>query len=170
MRAGGWVFSLALLALSPACDSREDTSGEAVAALALAGRITDQATIFSPESEQRMADRLAAFERRTGHQLVVVSVTSLDGRAIAGFARDLGNRWGIGRADADDGVILLVAPVERQVRIAVGRGLETRLSDARCRDIIDDRMLPLFRQGRMEAGVEAGIGGIIAVLDATATH
>lgn len=161
MRAAGWALSLALLALAPACDGREPARNDPAVTLALAGRITDQAGIVSPEAERRMSDRLAAFERRTGHQLVAVSIRSLNGRDIADVARDLGNRWGVGRAGIDDGVLLLVAPVERQVRIAVGRGLEDRLTDERCRKIIDKRMLPYFRRGDMESGVEAGVRAII---------
>lgn len=164
MRAGGWAFSIALLALSPACDARPSPSDDPATTLALAGRVTDAANIFSPEAEHRMSDRLADLERRTGHQLVVVSIVSLNGRDIADVARDLGNRWGIGRARFDDGVILLVAPSERRVRIAVGRGLESRLNNRRCQEIIDRHILPAFTRGEMEAGVSAGLGGIVAAL------
>src|SRR3546814_14736450 len=66
----------------------------------------------------------------TGHQLVVVTTPSLGGKEIARYATDLANERGIGRRGEGDGILLLVAPNERQGRIAVGRGLETRLNDA----------------------------------------
>lgn len=98
MRAGGWTFSLALLALTPACEPREAEPDDPAVTLALAGRVTDQADILSPAAEQRIVDRLVELERRTGHQVVAASVRSLGDRDIADVARDLGNRRGIGRA------------------------------------------------------------------------
>jgi uncharacterized protein len=90
---------------------------------------------------------LEQFEHRTKHQLVVVTVTSLRGRDVADFTRELANSWGIGRKCYDDGIVLLVAPHERKVRIAVGYGLEKALPNEVAQRIIDQRILPQFRRG-----------------------
>ena len=93
--------------------------------------------------------------------MVVVTVDSLKGREIADYTTDLGNAWGIGRAEVDDGVILLVAPNERRVRIAVGYGLENALPDEFCSAVIQDSILPHFRQDDYLAGIAAGTDALI---------
>lgn len=93
--------------------------------------------------------------------MVVVTVPTLEGQEIAAFTRDLGNAWGIGRIGKDDGVVLLVAPTERKVRIAVGFGLEEQLTDAVCQHIVDAEMLPRFREGDLPAGIAAGADALI---------
>lgn len=93
------------------------------------GRVTDDAKVLSDAQKQQIAARLADFERLTGHQMVVVTTPSLGGQDIALYATNLANKRGIGRRGVDDGILLLVAPNERKVRIAVGRGLESILSD-----------------------------------------
>ena len=123
--------------------------------------IEDDAAILSAAQKAQIETRLAAFERETGHQLVVVTTSSLGGRDIARYAADLANRLGVGRREQDDGILLLVAPNERQARIAVGRGLETLLSDAACREIMELAILPLFRRGDMPGGIDAGASMII---------
>jgi uncharacterized protein len=133
-------------------------------AIALAGRVTDAADILDEASEGKLTDVSAALEAETGHQLVVVTVPSLGGRDIADFTRDLGNAWGIGREEEDDGVLLLVAPNERKVRIAVGFGIEDRLTDEKCSQIIQEEVLPHFRVGDFAAGIENGVGAIRAEL------
>ncbi|HEX8527219.1 TPM domain-containing protein [Allosphingosinicella sp.] len=128
-------------------------------------RVTDQADLLDPAAEARLTRVLADFERRTAHQLVVVTVTSLDGRDVADYTRDLANRSGIGRADQDDGVVLLVAPQERRMRIAVGIGLESVLTNEICREIIESVLVPRFRQVDFAGGIEAGVAALIARLD-----
>ena len=96
--------------------------------------------------------------------MVIVTVSTLGGRDVADFTRDLANSWGIGRKGHNDGVVLLVAPNERKVRIAVGYGLEKALPNALCQKIIDEQMLPRFREGDLPAGIEAGSRALIARL------
>ena len=96
--------------------------------------------------------------------MVVVTVPTLSGRDVADYTRDLSNRWGIGRKGDNDGVVLLVAPVEHKVRIAVGYGLEGKLTHDVCQQIIDKTMLPRFRDGDLPGGIEAGTDAIIARL------
>ena len=125
------------------------------------GRVTDAAGIIDAAQEAALSRRLEGLERTTGRQMVIVTVTTLDGREVAAFTRDLGNAWEIGRSEQDDGVVLLVAPNERKVRIAVGLGLERILPDALCQKIIDDQILPRFREGDLQGGIEAGANALI---------
>ncbi|GGN46792.1 hypothetical protein GCM10011349_14370 [Novosphingobium indicum] len=94
--------------------------------------------------------------------MVLATTPSLNGEEISDYAQKLGNRWGIGRKEHDDGVIILVAPNERKVRIAVGYGLEKTLTNAFCGQVIADDMLPRFKEGDFAAGVEAGVAAISA--------
>ena len=128
---------------------------------ALTGRVVDDANLLAPKQEARLAAQSAELEKTTGHQLVVVTIPSLHGRDIATFGVDLGRRWGIGRKDIDDGVLLIVAPNERKARIEVGYGLEKALRDEEAGRILRDAILPAFRAGDMPKGIAAGVDGII---------
>jgi uncharacterized protein len=130
----------------------------------LTGRVVDQAGILSPGAEQTLSAELEAHERSTSQQVVVATIASLEGSDIAEYGVELGRAWGIGQKDKNTGVILLVAPNERAVRIEVGYGLEGTLTDATSRLIIENAILPQFRAGNMEAGILAGARSILGVL------
>lgn len=132
--------------------------------IALTGRVTDAAHILNDTQKASLSKRLEKLERKTGHQMVIVTVPTLGGQDVAAFTQMLGNAWGIGRAAQDDGVVLLVAPNERKARIAVGDGLEKTLPNAVCDKIMTNRILPRFRAGDLPGGIEAGIDAIINVL------
>ena len=124
------------------------------------GHVSDHADILSPSQEQALTEQLEAFEARTKHQMVVATVDSLNGEEIADFTRDLANAWGVGRADHDDGVVILVAPNERKVRIAVGHGLEEKLPDTFSQSVLDSIMLPRFRENDFASGIAGGVKAI----------
>jgi len=126
--------------------------------------VTDQAGVLSASVEKTLTDNAVAFEEQTTNQIVVVTVNSLSGWTIERYGRWLGNRWGIGQADRDNGVLLLVAPNDRRVRIEVGRGLEALLSDATAQSIIDSEILPAFRNDDMQDGIIAGHKAILEAL------
>jgi uncharacterized protein len=134
-------------------------------AIPLAGRVTDAAHILSPEQQSKLSRKLEALERLTKHQMAIATVPSLGGRGVADFARDLANSRGVGRKGYNDGVLLLVAPNERKIRIAVGYGLEKTLTHDVCQGIIDKSILPEFRKGDLPAGIEAGTDALIARLE-----
>ena len=166
------LFAVALfgVACSNAGPDRSDTSTAAgdsakiAPAIPLTGRVTDAAHILSPDQRSRLSQKLEALDRVTKHQMAIATVPSLGGRDIADFARDLANSWGVGRRGYNDGVLLLVAPNERKVRIAVGYGLEKTLTHQVCQEIIDKSMLPQFRKGNLPAGIEAGTDAVISRL------
>ena len=128
---------------------------------ALTGRVVDNADIIPPAVESDLDAKLAAFEAQTTDQLVVVTLPSLQGYEIADFGYQLGRHWAIGQAGKDNGVLLIVAPNERAVRIEVGYGLEGDLTDAVTRLIIENAIIPKFRDGDMPAGIVAGVDDII---------
>ena len=131
----------------------------------LTGRVVDAADILPPEVEARIAAKSELIEKQTTAQLVVATVPSLDGYEIEDYGYRLGRTWGIGqkrdgKGNGDNGVILLVAPNDRKVRIEVGYGLEPILTDALSSVIIQRAILPEFRAGNLPAGVEAGFDAI----------
>ncbi len=131
---------------------------------ALSGRVVDEAALMSRKQAHQLTQQLAAFEKRSGIQLVVVSVDSLDGETIEEYGYQLGRHWGIGQKGKNNGVLLLIAQDERKVRIEVGYGLEGALPDAIAANIIQTRILPAFKRGDMVAGVVAGSQGIMKAL------
>jgi uncharacterized protein len=107
---------------------------------------------------------LATLETQTGRQLVVATLPDLQGYEIEDYGYQLLRTWGIGSKERNDGAILIVAPTERKVRIEVGYGLEPVLTDALSSLIINQRILPAFKEGRLEEGVVDGTRAIIQQL------
>jgi uncharacterized protein len=132
---------------------------------ALSGRVVDQANMLSPAAEASLTTKLESLERRRTDQFVVVTLASLKGEAIEKVGLRLGRGWGIGQVGKDNGILLLVAPNERKVRIQVGYGLERAVEDQEAMAIIDQVLLPAFRAGSLEQGTLAGADAIIAELD-----
>ena len=130
----------------------------------LTGRVVDNAHVLSPETVQKLDGELAQLEAQTGHQLVVATVPDLQGYEIEDYGYQLGRTWALGKKGVNDGVILLVAPKERKVRIEVGYGLEPVLTDALTSVILQTKVLPQFKQGRMEQGIVDGAESIIQQL------
>jgi uncharacterized protein len=161
------VRALLALLLLIGCGCSDSTAhepkAEAVFGLTANGRVVDAANLLDDQAEQRLSRRASELEKATRDQLIVVTVPTLEGRTIEQTSLHLGNGWGVGREDLDNGVLLLVAPKEKKVRIEVGRGLEGLLSDRRAAAIIK-RMLPSFRAGDMTGAIELGAKDIDALL------
>lgn len=130
----------------------------------LTGRVVDQAKVLSPQAAEALRARLQAHEQSTSQQVVVATVSDLQGQEIEDYGYQLGRAWGIGQKGKNTGAILLVAPTERRVRIEVGYGLEGTLTDALSRAIIETKIIPEFRAGRMEQGIVAGADAMLGVL------
>jgi uncharacterized protein len=130
----------------------------------LTGRIVDNARLLKPEDRAAIEAELASLEAKSTDQLVVVTLPSLQGYEIEDFGYQLGRKWGIGQAGRNNGVLLIVAPNERRVRIEVGRGLEPMLTDLLSKLIIENTILPAFRRGDVSGGIRAGVRDIKDVL------
>ena len=133
----------------------------------LTGRVVDQAGLLSEKEAQWLSSRLSALEHQKQDQLVVVTVASLQGYAIDEYGYQLGRHWGIGQEESDNGLLLIVAPNEREVRIEVGYGLEGTVTDAISANIIQNLILPNFREGNYPMGIQAGVEALLAVLGGT---
>lgn len=130
----------------------------------LTGRVTDQAKLLSAEQSAALEAKLAQLEAQSGHQMVVATVSSLQDYPIEDYGYRLGRAWGLGDKKANDGLILLVAPNERKVRIEVGYGLEPIVTDALSSVIIQRQILPHFREGDMAGGIVAGADALLQLL------
>ena len=131
---------------------------------ALTGRVVDLANLMTAAEEAELTQSLEALEATSTDQLVVVTLPSLQGYEIEDFGYQLGRHWGIGQKDKDNGVLLIVAPNERKVRIEVGRRLEPILTDGLSKLIIENTILSRFRRGAFGEGILAGAKDITDAL------
>ena len=130
----------------------------------LTGRIVDDAHLLDPADRAAIENDLKALEDKSSDQVVVYTTNSLQGYPIEDYGYQLGRAWGIGQKGTNNGVILIVAPKDRKVRIEVGRGLEPQLTDLLSTLIIQNRILPRFKRGDFSAGIKAGVDDIRDVL------
>jgi len=131
----------------------------------LTGRVTDNAEILSAPMRKTLTDRLKAHEERTGNQIAVLTVPSLEGESIEGYAEEVFKAWKLGQKGKDNGILLVVAPQDRRMRIEVGYGLEGTLPDSAAGSIIRNVMTPKFKAGDYNGGIEAGVSAILMVLE-----
>ncbi len=130
----------------------------------LTGRVVDNAELLDTATETQLSSTLAAHEKATGEQVVVVTLPDLGGETIEQYGYQLGRQWGIGQEGEDNGALLIVALDERQVRIEVGYGLEGRLTDAQSSAIISQVITPAFREGDYARGIVEGSQAMVQVL------
>lgn len=149
------LFALALL-LAPAAYAQTFPK--------LTGQVVDDAHLLDPAQTADLTAKLAAIQQASGRQFVVVTLPSLEGYEIEDYGYRLGRAWGIGSKKENDGVLLIVAPNERKVRIEVGYGLEPYITDALSSVIINTQIVPRFKQGDMAGGIIAGADAIIEQL------
>jgi uncharacterized protein len=131
---------------------------------ALTGRVVDQANVIPAASKSALETKLQTLEDKSGIQLVVATVKSLQGGDIETYANQLFRAWKLGEAKKNNGVLLLIAPAEHKVRIEVGYGLEGTLTDALSSVIIASAIVPRFKANDFPGGIERGVDGIIEVL------
>lgn len=162
------ALALAILAAAPGCSAEAETPARSEDIHRLtdlperpAGPVLDQADILPPDVERQLEARLRDLWQRTGDALVVVSLSSLKGESIENHAFNIFDAWGIGDAKTNRGLLLLIAPNERQVRIEVGCGLEATVTDVIAGRIIRERITPVFREGDLAGGTVAGVDALI---------
>lgn len=130
----------------------------------LRARVTDLTGTLSAGERRALEQRLEAFEKEKGSQIAVLIVPTVRPETIEQYAIRVAERWKLGREGIDDGVLVLVAKEDRELRIEVGYGLEGALPDAIAKRIIDEVVVPRFRQGDFYGGLSAGVERIIAVI------
>lgn len=127
--------------------------------------VNDFAGILTPAEKGSLEDRCRQLREKTGAQLAVVTLKSLEGGQIDDFAVKLFKRWGIGQKDQNNGVLLLVAIQDRKARIEVGYGLEPILPDGRAGRILDEDLFPAFKQQRYAEGLNATVAKIARIVE-----
>jgi uncharacterized protein len=151
-----WLLALLAFAATPALAALPPRP---------AGPVLDQANIIPDAEEAALDAKLKAYNQATGRALMVVTLSSLEGQDIAPYGSALGQAWGVGGKDSDQGLILIVAPNERKVRVEVGYGLEEYLPDILASRIIREAISPKFKAGDFAGGINAGIDAIAAQLN-----
>src|SRR5262249_39919291 len=146
-----------LLALAP--------GGTALDVPFLSAGVNDLAGALSPAARERLEATLRDLETRTGAQVAVLVIPSLEGESLEAYSVRVAQTWKLGRKGVDDGVLFLVARNDRKMRIEVGYGLEPKLTDALTRAILDERVRPRFRANDFDGGVEAGVQAIAAAIE-----
>ena len=130
----------------------------------LGSRVVDDAGMLSSNRRVQLNRLSEAHESATGNQVIVVTLPDLQGMAIEEYGYQLGRHWGIGQKGKNNGVLLIIAKAERQIRIEVGYGLEGQLTDAVASNIIYQVVRPAFKKGQFGQGIEAGARSIIQAL------
>lgn len=123
--------------------------------------VTDQASLLAPADAKKLDDGLRRYADANGTQVVVVTVPSLGGRPVADYARELGTSWGVGQRGKNNGVVVLLSGQERQVSIQAGSGLQSAITPAVTNRIINQQMLPNFKQGNYFAGLRTGLNTLL---------
>lgn len=129
------------------------------------GPVADYANVLTAADKAMLDAKLRDYNRATGRAIIVATVPSLDGEEIEPYAQRLAESWGIGGAQSENGVLFLVAPTERKLRIHTARGVQERLTDIMSGRIIRDTVVPRFKAGDMSGGIVAGVDAIVAQLD-----
>jgi uncharacterized protein len=127
-------------------------------------RVVDNAHVLTAQTQADLTSKLAALEQKTGDQVVVVTLPDLQGLEIEDYGYQLGRAWGIGQKGKDNGLLFIIAPTLHKVRIEVGYGLEPVMTDAMSSVILQTQVLPKFRSGDYDGGVEAGTDAIVQQL------
>lgn len=132
---------------------------------ALAGRITDTAGLLDANTKQQYTALLEAHETKTGNQIAVLTLASLEGEDLEAFTTKVFRAWKLGQKEKNNGVLLLIASKDRKLRIEVGYGLEGTLTDSYSDSIIRDRITPFFKRGDYPQGIGEGLRAMIALLE-----
>jgi uncharacterized protein len=134
----------------------------------LTGRVVDNAEILRPDTRKRIAEALRQHEQRSTNQVAVLTVPTLGGESVEEYAVRVFEHWKLGQKGKDNGVLLLVAPQERRMRVEVGYGLEGVLPDAVAARVIRNVMTPRFKDGDYDGGIAQGVDAIVAQLEGKA--
>jgi uncharacterized protein len=131
----------------------------------LTGRVNDNARIMSEATCNSLSETLKEHEVKTTNQVVVLTILSLENESIEDYAYKVFNEWKLGQKDKNNGILVVVVPDERRMRIEVGYGLEGTLPDILAGRIIQNIMAPRFREGDFDNGITEGVNAVITILE-----
>lgn len=132
---------------------------------ALKSAVTDLTATLSPQETASLENTLRSFSAKKGSQLAVLIVPTTAPEAIEQYSMRVVEQWKLGRKQIDDGALLLIAKNDRAVRIEVGYGLEGALTDYTTNRIINELIVPKFKEGHFFQGIESGVAAIIKVVE-----
>jgi uncharacterized protein len=127
----------------------------------LTGRVVDEARLLSTDAKSRIERRLMAHEQASGQQFAVLTVPTLEGDQIDAFSIRVAEAWKLGKKGKDDGLLLVVVPRDRKVRIEVGYGLEGTVTDALTARVRRNVIEPAFRAGDYEGGIDRAMQALM---------
>lgn len=133
------------------------------------GYVNDFAKVLSSEFVDRLNTKLLAFDKQTSNQIAVVTVGTTSPETIEDYSIHLAEKWKVGQKGKDNGIIMLFAMRDRTMRIEVGRGLEGDIADVQTKHIQTDIIVPEFKKGNYEVGIDKGVNTVIATISHTAT-
>ena len=128
------------------------------------GRVNDFAGVLDQSTRAALQGIISDTEQKTASEIAVVTVPSLDGMTVEDYAVGLFKAWGIGKKGSDNGVLILVCPAERKMRIEVGYGLEGVLPDGLSGEVIRQQFTPAFKDGNYSRGILEGVGRISEIV------
>ena len=131
---------------------------------ALKARVNDYAGLLAPATKNQLEQALLEFEQSQSTQIVVLTVTSLEGESLEDYSMQVAEAWKVGQKDLDNGAILLISKNDRKIRIEVGYGLEGSLTDMLSGRIIREVIVPSFRAGKFDQGVASGVTAMMAAV------
>lgn len=146
---------------SPPAGTPAASSASARPVPVLESRVNDLTGTLAPPARQHLEKLLADYEAETTHQIAVLLVPDLGGEPIEAFSLRVANAWALGRQGVDNGILVTLSMAERAVRIELGYGMNRYISNEAAAAIIDQRMLPAFRQGDFAGGLEAGLNDLM---------
>lgn len=144
-----------------ACCAILPAVGWARAIPALVGHVNDEAGLLDDDARARLEAELTNYEQQTGHQFAILIIPSLEGDPVEDFSIRVVEAWKLGRKKKDDGLLLLIVPKDRQMRIEVGYGLEGDIPDAIASRVIRDVLTPAFRKEQFAAGITQGMHALM---------
>ncbi|MXV37208.1 TPM domain-containing protein [Flavobacteriaceae bacterium Ap0902] len=160
------VFTLVLLFLCNHARAQYNIPPRPKSDQSLVFDYTDHA-ILTPSETQALNQKLITYENKTSTQIGVIIVQSLQGEDPNFLAAQWAHKWGFGQEDKDNGLVILMSAEDRKIAIQNGFGLEEFMTDARSRQIIDNVIIPFFKQKNYYKGLDEGVDAIFSVLDGT---
>jgi len=126
------------------------------------GYVNDFAKVIDADTVSRLESLISQIEAETTAEIAVVTIESLQGKVIEDYAIELFSQWGIGKEDQDNGVLLLVAIEDRTLRLEIGYGLEGAITDVESKRILENSVIPQFKEGNYSQGIYAGVEAVAA--------
>jgi len=159
---GAWLVLSLVMLLFAAGPSLAEVKPESLPALT--GRVVDSANVLKPQDREALRVKLKNLEDQSGIQMVVATVSTLQGEEIEPYANALFRKWQLGQKDKNNGLLFLIAPTEHKIRFEVGYGLEGTLTDALTKVILRNAVGPKLKTGDFASGITAGVDEAIAIL------